>query len=78
MRNIDLIATYWTIAGSACPHSEQEFSPFDFADRVKAASKAGFAGFGIKEVDLAHTLERRTPLAEGNETDSERQRYAAC
>ena len=60
MRNIDLIATYWTIAGSACPHSEQEFSPFDFADRVKAASKAGFAGFGIKEVDLAHTLERRS------------------
>ena len=60
MNNIELIATYWTIAGPACPHSEQEYSPFDFADRVKAASKAGFAGFGIKEVDLAHILERRS------------------
>ena len=38
----------------------QEFSPFDFADRVKAASKAGFTDIGLKEVDIAHTLERRS------------------
>ena len=60
MGNVDLIASYWTIAGPVHPHSEYEFSPFDFVDRVKAASKAGFTGIGIKEADLAHTLESRS------------------
>jgi len=60
MKKVDLIASYWTIAGPVHPHSEQEFSPFDFADRVRAASKAGFTGIGLKEVDLAHILERRS------------------
>ena len=35
------------------PHSETEYSPFDFEDRVVAAAKAGFAGIGLKEVDLS-------------------------
>jgi sugar phosphate isomerase/epimerase len=60
MKKVDLIASYWTIAGPVHPHSEHEFSPFDFADRVNAASKAGFTGVGLKEVDVAHTLERRS------------------
>jgi sugar phosphate isomerase/epimerase len=59
MSKVELVASYWTIAGAARPHSEIEYSPFDFEERVKAASKAGFKGFGIKEVDLAHILERR-------------------
>jgi len=58
MKKVDLIASYWTIAGPVHPHSEQEFSPWPFEDRVKAASKAGFTGIGLKEVDVAHTLER--------------------
>ena len=58
MKNVDLLASYWTIAGPVHPHSEQEFSPFTFEDRIKAASKAGFTGVGLKEVDIAHTLER--------------------
>jgi len=60
MKNVDLIATYWTLAGPVHPHSEYEYSPFDFADRVKAASKAGFAGIGLREGDIAHTLEHRS------------------
>lgn len=60
MANVELVATYWTLAGAARPHTEMEYSPFDFKDRVAAAAKAGFKGFGIKEVDLAHILERRT------------------
>jgi len=60
MANVELVATYWTLAGSACPHSAQEYSSFDFKDRVEAAAKAGFKGFGIKEVDLAHILESRS------------------
>lgn len=60
MAHAELIATYWTLAGAARPHTEIEYSPFDFKDRVAAAAKAGFKGFGIKEVDLAHILESRT------------------
>ena len=59
MADVELVATYWSLAGAARPHSEMEYSPFDFKDRVAAAAKAGFKGFGIKEVDLAHILERR-------------------
>jgi sugar phosphate isomerase/epimerase len=60
VKDVELLASYWTIAGSACPHSEIEYSPIDFRDRVEAASRAGFKGFGIKEVDLAHILESRS------------------
>ncbi|MDR0842149.1 MAG: sugar phosphate isomerase/epimerase [Acidobacteriota bacterium] len=58
MKNVDLLASYWTIAGAVHPHSEQEFSSWAFEDRINAASKAGFTGVGLKEVDVAHTLER--------------------
>jgi sugar phosphate isomerase/epimerase len=58
--NVELLASYWTIAGGAEPHTAVEYSPFDFKDRVEAAAKAGFKGIGIKEVDLAHILERRS------------------
>jgi sugar phosphate isomerase/epimerase len=59
----ELLASYWTIAGGALPHTECEFSPFDFQDRVQAAAKAGFKGMGIWHADLDHILERRS-LAE--------------
>ena len=60
MKKPDLIGSYWTLAGNVHPHSEHEYSPFDFEDRVAAAAKAGFAGIGIKEADLAHILQRRS------------------
>jgi sugar phosphate isomerase/epimerase len=60
MKNVDLLASYWTIAGAVHPHSETEYSPYDFEDRVVAAAKAGFKGIGLKEVDLEHILERRS------------------
>ncbi len=60
MRKIELVATYWTLAGPSSPHSEIEYSLFDFEDRVKAAADAGFVGFGIKEVDLEHILLSRS------------------
>ncbi len=60
MNNVELVATYWTIAGPSSPHSEIEYSLFDFEDRVIAAAKAGFKGIGIKEVDLEHILLRRS------------------
>ncbi len=60
MSNIELLASYWTIAGGAEPHTDREYSPFDFQDRAKAAATAGFKGMGIWHSDLAHILERRT------------------
>ncbi len=60
MKKVDLLGSYWTLAGAVHPHSEQEFSPFDFVDRVEAASKAGFKGMGIKEADLEHILQKRS------------------
>ena len=58
--NVEMLGSYWTLAGAVHPHSEKEYSPFDFEDRVVAAAKAGFKGIGLKEVDLEHILERRS------------------
>ena len=60
MGSVELLASYWTIAGGALPHTDREYSPFDFKDRVQAAAKAGFTGMGIWHADLAHILERRS------------------
>jgi len=57
--NIDLLASYWTIS-AGLPHTDKEYSPFDFRDRVESAAKAGFKGFGIWHADLDHVLEQRS------------------
>jgi sugar phosphate isomerase/epimerase len=57
--NVELLGSYWTLAGAVHPHSENEYSPFDFEDRVVAAARAGFKGIGLKEADLEHILEGR-------------------
>jgi sugar phosphate isomerase/epimerase len=56
--NIELLGSYWTLAEGAEPHTDHEYSPVDFKDRVTAASRAGFRGFGIWHADLAHTLRK--------------------
>jgi sugar phosphate isomerase/epimerase len=58
--NVDLLASYWTLSGGAQPHTDKEYSPFDFQDRVEAAARAGFKGFGIWHADLDHILEKRS------------------
>ena len=60
MQNVELIASYWTLAGGGEPHTDREYSTFDFKDRVEAAAKAGFKGVGIWHSDLDHILERRS------------------
>jgi len=60
MKDIEIIGSYWTLAGDVHPHSETEHSPFKFEDRVEAAAGAGFKGFALKEADLAHILQRLT------------------
>jgi sugar phosphate isomerase/epimerase len=61
MKNaVELLASYWTIAGGALPDTEKDYSPFAFQDRVESAAKAGFTGFGIWHTDIEHTLESIT------------------
>ena len=54
---VDLLASYWTIS-AGLPHTDREYSPFDFKDRVEAASRAGFTGFGIWHADLERVQQR--------------------
>ena len=56
---VDLLASYWTISGGL-PHTDREYSPFDFRGRVESAARAGFTGFGIWHADLEHVLRTRT------------------
>jgi len=56
----ELIGSYWTLAGAAYPHTEREYSPFDFKDRVEMAAAVGFKGFGIWHADLEHILKKRS------------------
>ena len=55
--NVDLLASYWTISG-AYPHTDREYSPYDFKDRVEAAARAGFRGVGIWHADLEHVQQK--------------------
>jgi sugar phosphate isomerase/epimerase len=54
---VELLASYWTIS-AGLPHTDREYSPFDFKDRVQAAARAGFKGFGIWHADLEHVLKK--------------------
>jgi sugar phosphate isomerase/epimerase len=56
---VDLLGSYWTLAGGAEPHTDKDYSPWDFKDRVEAAARVGFKGVGIWHSDLANTLKKR-------------------
>jgi len=56
---VELLASYWTIS-CGIPHTDKEYSPFDFRERVESAARAGFTGFGIWHADLEHVVEKRT------------------
>jgi sugar phosphate isomerase/epimerase len=57
---IELIASYWTLAGAAPPHSDREWSTFEFKERVEAAARAGFKGIGLWHSDIEHVLQTRS------------------
>jgi len=56
--HLDLIASYWTLGGGALPHTDKEYSTFEFRARVEHAARAGFKGLGLWHADLVHV--RRT------------------
>ncbi|MFY9675082.1 MAG: sugar phosphate isomerase/epimerase [Terriglobales bacterium] len=54
---VELLASYWTISGGE-PHTDHEYSPYEFKERVEAAARAGFRGFGIWHADLEHVQKK--------------------
>src|SRR5512132_3575227 len=58
--DVELMGAYWTTAGPTQPHTGQEWSNFDFADRCVEAGKVGLKGIGMWHADLAHNLESRS------------------
>lgn len=54
--DVDILASYWTLAVGSEPHTDHEYSSVPFRERVAAAARAGFKGFGIWHADLEHTL----------------------
>lgn len=57
---IELLGSYWTIAGGAVPATDKEYSPFDFRDRAEALAAGGYTGMGIWHADLDKILEAYT------------------
>jgi len=58
-KTVELLASYWTIS-CGIPHTDREYSSFDFRDRVESAAQAGFKGFGLWHADLEHVLKTRS------------------
>lgn len=57
---IELLASYWTIAGGADPAGEPQYSPFDLRDRAEACGRVGFKGMGFWHADIEHILQTYT------------------
>ena len=60
MTEVELIASYWTLGGGALPHTDREYSTFEFKTRVEHAARAGFKGLGLWHADLIHVTRTRT------------------
>ncbi|HEX4677518.1 MAG TPA: sugar phosphate isomerase/epimerase family protein, partial [Steroidobacteraceae bacterium] len=60
MSDVELIASYWTFAGGALPHSAAEYSTFEFKERCEAIARAGFKGIGLWHADIEHVLQSYT------------------
>ncbi len=52
----DLLASYFTLAGNHPPSQATGASPHPLKDRIEAAGRAGYGGFGFYASDLAASL----------------------
>lgn len=55
---IELLGSYYTLAGPVVPLSECEVSPIPFEERVEAAAEAGYKGMGLLHEDLVAVRDR--------------------
>ena len=51
-RPVELVASYWSMAGDCYSSGPTEVSPFSFRDRVEMARKVGYRGIGFVHGDL--------------------------
>ena len=51
-RKIELLASYWTLAGDCYAMGPSEVATFPLQDRVEAAAWAGYTGMGFAHQDL--------------------------
>lgn len=57
--NVELIASYWTIAGDTYPGAGSEISPYSLQQRAEVASKVGWKGLGLVHADIVHAVEKQ-------------------
>ena len=57
--NVELIASYWTIAGDTYPGAPSEISPYSLQQRAEAASKAGWKGMGLVFEDIVSAVQKQ-------------------
>lgn len=50
--DVELLISYFALSGDVHPFGPTEISPFPFKDRVEAAARAGFVGFGLHTDDV--------------------------
>jgi sugar phosphate isomerase/epimerase len=55
---IELLASYFTLAGDVYPFGPTEISPFSLQERAEAAAKAGWKGLGFAHADLMVTAKK--------------------
>lgn len=55
---IELLASYFTLAGDVYPFGPTEISPFSLQERAEVASKIGWKGLGFVQADLAATVDK--------------------
>ncbi|MFB6196359.1 MAG: sugar phosphate isomerase/epimerase family protein [Haloplanus sp.] len=56
--DVDVLGSYWTLAGEIDPTGDRLWSPWDFKERVETAAEVGFSGFGLLHPDLRRVTER--------------------
>jgi sugar phosphate isomerase/epimerase len=58
INDIDLLASYWTIAGDTYPGAPSEVSPFPLRERAEVASSVGWRGLGLVHADIVDSIQK--------------------
>lgn len=58
IKDIELCASYWTIAGNTFPGDLSEVSPFPLRERAEVASSVGWKGMGLVLSDMQATIQQ--------------------
>ncbi|MBV8100689.1 MAG: sugar phosphate isomerase/epimerase [Verrucomicrobia bacterium] len=62
--DLELLPSYFTLAGDIYPFGPTEISPIPFRERVEEAAKAGYKGFGLILPDAQFTAQKLGGYAE--------------